>query len=90
MAGNRDAIGYVSIGSAEYEADHGTPIKLLPLEGVPASVETVRNGSFPLARPLNLVTRSEPVGIVRDFIEFARSEQVRNLVEAQYFVPLTR
>ena len=90
VAGNPDAIGYVSIGSAEYEAGHGTPIKLLPLEGVPASVETVRNGSFPLARPLNLVTRSEPAGIVRDFIEFARSEQVRNLVEAQYFVPLTR
>lgn len=90
VAGNRDAIGYVSIGSAQYEAGHGTPIKLLPLEGVPASVGNVRNGSFPLARPLNLVTRSEPAGIVREFIEFARSEQVRDLVKAQYFVPVAR
>jgi len=90
VAGNPDAIGYVSIGSAEYEAGHGAPIKLLPLAGVPASVDNVRNGSFPLARPLNLVTRSEPAGIVREFIEFARSEQVHELVEAQYFVPLAR
>jgi len=90
VAGNRDAIGYVSIGSAEYEAGHGSPIKLLPLAGVPASVENVRNGSFPLARPLNLVTRSQPAGIVSQFIEFARSEEARDLVEAQYFVPIAR
>lgn len=89
VAGNPAAIGYVSIGSAEYEANHGTPIKLLPLDGVQASVDNVRNGSFPLSRPLNLVTRTEPIGIVRDFIEFARSAQVADLMEAQYFVPLT-
>ncbi|MGH8548596.1 MAG: phosphate ABC transporter substrate-binding protein [Methylococcales bacterium] len=90
VAGNPDAIGYVSIGSAEYEAGHGTPIKLLPLDGVQASVENVRNGRFPLSRPLNLVTRAEPAGIIKDFIEFARSEQVADLVEAQYFVPRAR
>ncbi len=88
VAGNPDAIGYVSIGSAEYEAGHGTPIKLLPLEGVQASVENVRNGRFPLSRPLNLVTRTEPAGIIEDFIEFARSGQLSDLVEAQYFVPI--
>ncbi|HYE37353.1 phosphate ABC transporter substrate-binding protein [Methylocaldum sp.] len=90
VAGNPDAIGYVSIGSAEYEAGHGTPIKLLPLDGVAASVENVRNGRFPLSRPLNLVTRNEPAEWIKEFIEFARSEQVHDLVEAQYFVPLGR
>ncbi len=90
VAGNPDAIGYVSIGSAEYEAGHGTPIKLLPLDGVEASIENVRNGRFPLSRPLNLVTRPEPAGVRKEFIEFARSERVFDLVEAQYFVPVAR
>ncbi|MGR9107372.1 MAG: phosphate ABC transporter substrate-binding protein [Gammaproteobacteria bacterium] len=90
VAGNPGAIGYVSIGSAEYEASHGTPIKLLPLEGVAATVENVRSGLFPLSRPLNLVTRTEPAGLIKDFIDFARSAEVSDLVEAQYFVPLAR
>jgi phosphate transport system substrate-binding protein len=88
VAGNPDAIGYVSVGTAEYEADQGAPIKLLPLEGITASVENVRNRSFPLSRPLNLVTRAEPAGIAKVFIEFAKSTQVNDLIEAQYFVPV--
>ena len=90
VAGNRNAIGYVSIGTAEYEALHGTPIKLLPLEGIAPSVESVRNGGFPLARPLNLVTKAEPVGLAKDFIDFANSKQVDDLVDAQFFVSTAR
>jgi phosphate transport system substrate-binding protein len=87
VAGNPNAIGYVSIGTAEYEAANGIPIKLLPLDGIAATVANVRNGTFPLSRPLNLVTRGAPQGLARDFIEFTRSEQVHDLVEAQHFVP---
>ena len=89
VAGNRNAIGYVSIGAAVYEAEHGTPIKLLPLDGVAAAVANVRSGTFPLSRPLNLVTRAFPEGLAREFIEFARSPEVHDLVEAQYFVPIS-
>jgi phosphate transport system substrate-binding protein len=89
VAGNRDAIGYVSIGAAAYEAKHGTPVKLLPLDGVAATVANVRNGTFPLSRPLNLVTQAVPGGLALEFIDFARSMEVHDLVEAQYFVPVT-
>ncbi|GAB1235670.1 phosphate ABC transporter substrate-binding protein [Ferrigenium sp. UT5] len=90
VAANPDAIGYVSIGTAEYEAAHGTPIRLLPLHGVAASVANVRNGQFPLSRPLNLVTKTPPVGLVKTFIEFAQSATVHDLIDAQYFIPLAR
>lgn len=88
VAGNPHAIAYVSVGSAEYEAGHQVPIKLLPLEGIMATVENVRNRTFPLSRPLNLVTREQPTGIIKDFIDFAHSEQVDDLIDAQYFVPV--
>jgi len=88
VSGNPDAIAYVSIGSAEYDATHNVPIKLLPLDGIVASVANVRNRSFPLSRPLNLITREAPTGIAKEFIEFARSVQVNDLIEAQYFVPI--
>jgi phosphate transport system substrate-binding protein len=89
VAGNIDAIGYVSVGAAEFEINYGAPIKLLPLDGVDASVANVRRGIFPLSRSLNLITRTAPQGLVRDFIEFARSTQAHDLVEAQYYVPVS-
>lgn len=90
VAGNPAAIGYVSIGAAEYEAAQGTPIKLLPMEGVAATVANVRDGRFPLSRPLNLVTKGEATGLAKRFIDFARSGAVNDLVESQFFVPLAR
>ncbi len=90
VSGNVNAIGYVSIGTAEYDAHSGVAIKLLPLGGIEASTATVAAGSFPLSRPLNLVTRSVPQGLVKAFIEFAQSEEVHDIVKQQYFVPLVR
>lgn len=90
VAGNPVAIGYVSIGTAEFEAAQGTPIKLLPMEGVAATVANVRDGRFPLSRPLNLVTKGAATGLAKRFIDFARSGAVNDLVESQFFVPLAR
>jgi phosphate transport system substrate-binding protein len=90
VAGNPGAIGYVSIGAAEFEVTNKTPIKLLALNGVAATSANVQSGKFPLSRPLNLVTKSKPDGVVKLFIEFARSAAADDLVKAQFFVPIPR
>lgn len=90
VAGNPNAIGYVSVGAAEYNAENGTPIKLLPVDGVKASTETVRDSTFPISRPLNLVTFGDPQGLSKNFIDFAQSSQVKDIVEEQYFVPISQ
>lgn len=86
VAGNPFAIGYVSVGAAEYESTFGAPIKALPLSGVPAKVDEIENGHFPLSRPLNLVTSSEPKGWVKKFIKFSQSDLISDLVREFYFV----
>lgn len=88
VAANPTAIGYVSIGAAEFEASQGTPIRLLPINGIPASVEQVRKGNFPLSRPLNLVTQGQPDAAVQALLDFAQSSQNQDLVLAQFFVPM--
>lgn len=90
VAGNPGAIAYVSIGTAEYEAGQGTPIRLLPMGGVPATVAQVQAGRFPLSRPLNLVIKGQPSATTRKFLDFAQSRDVHDLVRAQFFVPLAR
>lgn len=90
VSANPGAIGYVSVGSAEFEAKQGTPIRLLPLKGVEATVANVGNGSFPLSRPLLFVTKGEAGASAQQFIAFAQSAQVHDLIEAQFFVPVGR
>ena len=90
VSGNPNSIGYVSIGTAEFEADAGTPIKLLAMDGIAPSMASVANGKFPLSRPLTLVTKETPQGLVKRFIDFAQSQAVHDLVKEQFFVPLAR
>lgn len=82
------AIGYVSVGTAQFDKDAGVPIKLLSIGGVDASVATVADGTFPISRTLNLITKNEPTGLVKQFIDFATSPDVHDLVRELAFVPL--
>ncbi|CAA0096137.1 Phosphate-binding protein PstS 1 [Halioglobus japonicus] len=88
IAGNAGAIGYVSIGAAEFVEYEGAPIKRLRMNGIQASTAQVRAGSFPLSRPLNLVTAGEPDELAQRFIRFAQGPDVDDLIESQFFVPL--
>ena len=88
VVGNVGAISYVSIGSAEFDVEQGMPLKLLPMDGVPATTVNVLNRSFPLMRVLNLVTKTPPTGLSKQFIDYARSDSVHDLVKELYFVPL--
>ncbi|MCA9072823.1 MAG: phosphate ABC transporter substrate-binding protein, partial [Planctomycetaceae bacterium] len=87
-----EAIGYVSIGTAQYEAENGVTIKLLPVGGVEATVENVANETFPLSRTLNLVTAKDAdlSPATKKFLEFAQSAEVHDVVEGQQFVPLRK
>ncbi len=90
VAGNPNAIGYVSIGTAEFSLSSGITIKLLPLNEIAATTENIQNQTFPLSRPLNLVTKTQPQGLKQAFIEFAQSPQVHDIVQKQDFVPISK
>lgn len=90
VAGNPNAVGYVSIGSAENSVANGESIKLLPVADVAATTANVQNSTFPIARPLNLVTKTEPQGLAKEFINFAQSQQVSDIVKKQNFVVVSK
>ncbi|PZO12103.1 MAG: ABC transporter substrate-binding protein [Leptolyngbya foveolarum] len=90
VAGNESAVGYVSIGSAENSIEQGVPIKLVKIDGIEASTATVKEGKFPISRELNLVTLNEPTAEVGAFIDFAQSPEAYEIIERQYFVPITK
>lgn len=69
------AIAYLSIGIVELAVEDGRPLRTLGVEGVPATTETVANGTFPITRELELVTGTDPDQAILDFIEYVRSRE---------------
>jgi len=82
-----DALAFVSLGAALDLVQHGMPIALLAVDGVPATSAALRAGRYPLSRTLNLVTRQVPTGLARSFIEYVCAPSQRGFIEDKDFVP---
>ena len=68
VANDAAAIGYISLGSLN------DTVKAVTVDGVKAGADTVKDGSYTLARPFNLVTNgdaTDPVAV--DFIAYCLS-----------------
>lgn len=68
VANDETAIGYISLGSLN------DTVKAVTVGGVAASADTVKDGTYTLARPFNIVTNgdaTDPVAV--DFINFCMS-----------------
>lgn len=88
LAGNTNAISYLSLGTAEYEAEQGSAIKLLSFDGIAASSTNVSTKKYPIVRPLLFVTNNRLNSDTREFLNFALSNKVQDLVRGQAFVPI--
>lgn len=80
VAGNESAIGYISLGSLNDD------VKALLVDGVEASVDTVKDGTYGAARPFNIATKGEPEGLAADFINFILSDEGQAVVEENGYV----
>ena len=80
VAGNDCAIDYISLGSMN------ETVKALLIDGVKASVENIKNGSYKVARPFNIATKSEVSDSAKDFIAFIMSAEGQAVIEANGYI----
>ena len=78
VASNPYAIAYLSFGYIDNE------VKALSLEGVAATIDNARNGTYPAVRPLLFLTKSQPTGLVKTFIDFCLSDEGQAIVAKDY------
>ncbi len=83
VAKNPNGIGYV--GLAYMKADG---IKVVSIDGVTPSKETVLNKSYAYARPTFFYTNGDPTGEAAKFIEFTLSAKGQQIAEKIGFVPV--
>jgi phosphate transport system substrate-binding protein len=77
------AIGFVGLGYIDDK------VKALKIDGVEPTVANVMDGSYPIARNLNMFTDGEPTGIVLEFLNYIDSDEGQTVVEEEGFVPKT-
>ena len=78
VAGNPDAIGYISLGSLD------NTVKALEIDGVAATVENINNGTYKVYRPFNIATKEGLSETAQDFVNFIMSEQGQAIVAEDY------
>jgi phosphate transport system substrate-binding protein len=88
VVSNPNTIGYVSIGTASAEEKAGTPIQLVVTGNVVPTMESVKDGSFPITRPLNVVTDAETSPAARAFLDYLMSTEINDIIEKHFFVPI--
>ncbi len=85
------AIGYIGLGYASGSSDRVKALSVIDKAGMPAvraSVETVKDGSYAIARPLHIYTNGNPVGLENQFIEFCLSDAGQTIVFETGYVPV--
>ena len=81
VAGNSAAIGYISLGSLD------ETVKAVKIDGAEASVETVKDGSYKVSRPFNIVTKTEGVSeAAQNFIDYIMSAKGQAVINEEGYI----
>ncbi len=93
VADHPQAIGYVSAAYLRdsrgnlWPDDADSPVRIVPVEGLLPSPDNLRQQRYHLAQPIFLVSRAEPTGWVRQFVDFALSPAGQQIV-AKFHAPI--
>lgn len=73
VEGDVQSIGYTSIAALT------DTVKAVSVDGVAPSTETIQDGSYKVARPFLYVTKSEPQGLIKAFVDFVLSDEGQSI-----------
>ena len=82
VAGDVNAIGYISLGSLN------DTVKAVKIDGTEPSAENVDNESYKVVRPFNIAVKDDVSEAAQDFINFIMSKQGQAVVEENGYIPV--
>ncbi|MCL2637222.1 MAG: phosphate ABC transporter substrate-binding protein [Oscillospiraceae bacterium] len=88
VSGNRDTIGFISLGLAEHQPGM-RDVKALMLDGVAPTQENVLNGSYGLYRAFLFISAQEPTGAVRHFIDYILSDSGQEILMVEGLISVS-
>ena len=83
VSGSNQAIGYAGLG---YVNEETCPAVMI--DGVVPSIDSVKDGTYPISRSLHMYTLGEATGVVLDFIVYVKGEDGQAIVEEEGFISI--
>ena len=83
------AVAYISLNQGLAVVTSGVAVRLLPVDKVEPEVPTVKDGRYPLRRPVLLLAKKDPNPLVDAFLQFAQSPAGRQIITETY-IPFER
>lgn len=83
------AVAFISLGQGLSVVSSGVAVRLLPVDKVEPEVPTVKDGRYPLRRPVLLVSKKEANPLIEAFTKFALSPAGQTII-AETYVPFDR
>jgi phosphate transport system substrate-binding protein len=81
------AVAYLSLNQGLSVVSAGVPVRLLPIDKVEPEGPTVKDGRYPLRRPVLLLSKKEPHPLAEAFTQFALSPAGQQLI-AEMYIPM--
>ncbi|MGI5880245.1 MAG: phosphate ABC transporter substrate-binding protein [Syntrophomonadaceae bacterium] len=81
---NQDAIGYVSSGLVNQNADKLTALKV---DGIAPTVENITSGKYQIGRPLLLMSKDKLNAREQLFVDYLKSDKGRTVIEDLGYIP---
>ena len=75
-----DSIGFLSFGYLDES------VKALAVDGVEATEANAASGDYPIVRPLNLLIKGEPSGVVKAWLDFILSDEGQAIVVEEGYI----
>ena len=80
VAGDRYAIGYVSLGSLN------NSVKAVKIDGTVPSIANINNGTYKISRPFNIAIKKGLSDVAQDFVNFILSSEGQNVIAANKYI----
>ena len=90
VAQNTGAIGYFGMGYISPREKALAIAKDAAAPAVAPTIDNVLSQAYPISRPLLMVSRGQPLGLVADFLNFVLSPEGQKLVVKIDFVPVKK
>ncbi|MFV0517283.1 MAG: substrate-binding domain-containing protein [Aminipila sp.] len=80
VSGDTYAIGYISLGSLN------DTVKAAKIDGVAPSIDTIKDGTYKIARPFNIATKANLSAVSKDFVDYIMSTEGQKIVEENGYI----
>ena len=77
-----NSVGFISLGFVD------SSVKALAVDGVTATEANAKSGTYPIIRSLYFLTKTQPTGDIKKFLDFCTSDEGQSIVTEEGYISI--